>query len=124
MRLANLHWIANRTLLGSRRIWSRILVEDAANQWYQLRYHDHGITASLAIFTSDAGRSYLLRGAGGSGRTLAHSASLGAVVPAPSIAAGDLRLATDFIRLQQDFSSQPIRARFQTCVRQRADASH
>ncbi|WP_310449820.1 hypothetical protein [Sulfuritalea sp.] len=25
----------NRTLLGSRRIWSRILVEDAMNQWYQ-----------------------------------------------------------------------------------------
>jgi cholesterol transport system auxiliary component len=34
------------------------------------------------------------------------------VVPAPSIAAGDLRLDTDIIRLQQDFSSQPSRVRF------------
>jgi cholesterol transport system auxiliary component len=44
--------------------------------------------------------------------TLARSASFGAVVPAPSIAAGDLRLDTDIIRLQQDFSSQPSRVRF------------
>jgi hypothetical protein len=26
---------AKRTLFGSRRIWSRILPEDAINQWYQ-----------------------------------------------------------------------------------------
>jgi cholesterol transport system auxiliary component len=44
--------------------------------------------------------------------TLAQSASFGAVVPAPSIAAGDLRLDTDIIRLQQDFSSQPSHVRF------------
>lgn len=41
-----------------------------------------------------------------------NSGSFRAVVLTPSAAAGDLRLDTDIIRLQHDFSSQPSRVRF------------
>lgn len=41
-----------------------------------------------------------------------NSGAFRAVVPAPSTAAGDLRLDTEIIRLQQEFSSQPSRVRF------------
>lgn len=40
------------------------------------------------------------------------SGAYGAVVQAPSAVTGDLRLDTEIVRLQQDFSSQPSRARF------------
>ena len=40
------------------------------------------------------------------------SGAFRAVVQTPSAAAGDLRLDTDLIRLQQDFGSQPSRVRF------------
>lgn len=43
---------------------------------------------------------------------LENSAAFGAVVLTPSAAAGDLRLDSEIIRLQHDFSQQPSRVRF------------
>lgn len=40
------------------------------------------------------------------------SGAFHAVMPTPSAAAGDLRLDTEIVRLQQDFSRQPSRVRF------------
>jgi cholesterol transport system auxiliary component len=44
--------------------------------------------------------------------SFANSAAFRAVVLAPSSAAADLRLDTEIVRLQQEFSSQPSRVRF------------
>jgi cholesterol transport system auxiliary component len=41
-----------------------------------------------------------------------HTSAFGAVVMTPGAAAGDLRLDTEIIRLQQEFLSQPSRVRF------------
>ncbi|MEF8704451.1 MAG: ABC-type transport auxiliary lipoprotein family protein [Candidatus Accumulibacter sp. UW26] len=43
---------------------------------------------------------------------LEKSGAFGAVLPAPTAAAGGLRLHSEIIRLQQDFTSQPSRVRF------------
>jgi ABC-type uncharacterized transport system auxiliary subunit len=43
---------------------------------------------------------------------LESSGTFRAVILAPTAAAGDLRLDTEILRLQQDFASQPSRVRF------------
>jgi cholesterol transport system auxiliary component len=43
---------------------------------------------------------------------LEQSGAFGSVLPAPTAAAGGLRLHSEIIRLQQDFTSQPSRVRF------------
>jgi cholesterol transport system auxiliary component len=45
-------------------------------------------------------------------QALGHSGSFRAVVQAPSLAAADLRLDTELVRLQQDFSVKPSRVQF------------
>jgi cholesterol transport system auxiliary component len=45
-------------------------------------------------------------------QVLDHSGGFRAVVQAPSLAAAELRLDTEVVRLQQDFSARPSRVRF------------
>ena len=45
-------------------------------------------------------------------QALDHSGGFRAVVQAPSLAAAELRLDTELVRLQQDFSARPSRVRF------------